>query len=249
MVLTDYDLESLEKTYFESIYYSLVENREKMIRGLASKDTIRKDWEDKFFKTSKQKQVSELAAGAERIFYSLLPSMWKPNSAPIGSDLFFESTDAFIHIDVKTATKKNTSDYKGKVTIGRNQTSYDSKQTHTGKPTAVNPNLPQYYNKDSDKEKPCLTYTIQMIHDPKSLGIIAILLVSIPNGQLYNIYGNKIVGAGKNKDLSMRYEYKNNFTFDTLPSRPHRVKFIYFSDKYYLSTKKITTCDEITAER
>jgi hypothetical protein len=151
---------------------------------------------------------------------------------------------AFIHIDIKTAKSNNPSDYKGKVALGKNQTSYDADKTQTGIPTQINPNLPQYYNKGKEKEKPCLTYTIQLIHKPQTFDIVAILLISVPNGQLYSVYKNDIVGAGKSKDLSMRYEYKNNFTFNTLPDEPSRVKFIYVNPDYEFSTEDITTRQE-----
>ena len=215
--------------------------------ALESKNDIRADWWDKF--TKSEKQISEFARGTERIFYWLLTTLWVPNSSPISSDLFFESYNAFIHIDIKTAKSNNTSDYKGKVALGKNQTSYDADKTQTGTPTQVNPNLPQYYNKGTDKEKPCLTYTIQLIHKPSTFDIIAILLISVPNGQLYSVYKNNIVGAGKSKDLSMRYEYKNNFTFNTLPEEPPRVKFIYFNPGYEFSTEDITTRREITVKK
>ena len=165
--------------------------------ALESKNDIRADWWDKF--TKSEKQISEFARGTERIFYWLLTTLWVPNSSPISSDLFFESYNAFIHIDIKTAKSNNTSDYKGKVALGKNQTSYNADKTQTGTPTQVNPNLPQYYNKGTDKEKPCLTYTIQLIHKPSTFDIIAILLISVPNGQLYSVYKNNIVGAVKVK--------------------------------------------------
>lgn len=86
-----------------------------------------------------------------------------------------------------------------------------------------------------------------MVHDATTFEIIAILLISIPNGQLYRVYGNDIVGAGKIKGKSMRYEYKNNFFFCTLKGKPHRVKFIWFNEKYASSsTSTIKTRSDIT---
>jgi hypothetical protein len=244
MPLTNQELKLLEKDYFDQIYFYLRFNQQRMIWGLESKNDIRADWWDKF--TKSEKQILEFARGTERIFYWLLTTLWMPNSSPISSDLFFESCNAFIHIDIKTAKIDNPSDYKGKVAFGKNQTSYDADKTQTGKSTQINPNLPQYYNKDEEKEKPCLTYIIQLIHKPLTFDIIAILLISVPNGQLYSVYKNDIVGAGKSKDLSMRYEYKNNFTFNTLPDEPSRVKFIYFNPDYGFHTNDITTRDEMT---
>jgi len=174
-----------------------------------------------------------------------LTTLWTPNSSPIGSDMFFEAHNAFVHIDVKTANFKNTSDYLGKVAIGRNQTSYDAEKTATGLNTRVNPNLPQYYHRGTEKEKPCLTFTIQVIHDAKTLDIIAILLICVPNGQLYGVYGNRIVGGGKSKDESMRYEYKNAPVFETIYGHPYRVKFLYFNEQRELLKQQITTKVEL----
>jgi len=246
MPLTNEELEQLEKDYFDQIYFYLRFNQQRMLWGLESKNNIRDDWWDKF--TNSEKQISEFARGTERIFYWLLTTLWMPNSSPISSDLFFESCNAFIHIDIKTAKTDNQSDYKGKVALSKNQTSYDADKTQTGTPTQINPSLPQYYDKGGENEKPCLTYIIQLIHKPITFDITAILLISVPNGQLYSVYKNGIVGAGKGKGVSMRYEYKNNFTFNTLSGTPHRVEFIYFNPNYGLSTYDITTCQEITYE-
>lgn len=245
MTLTDDQLEKLEKEYFDHIFYYLKSNENRMMEGLKSKEGIRDDWWEKFLGTDKKRQVSDFARGAERIFYWLLTTLWIPNSSPIGSDLFFETYNAFLHIDIKTARSDNTSDYKGKVTLGKNQTSYDAEETHTGAETQVNPNLPEYYHKDGE-EKPCLTYTIQMIHDPETFEIIAILLISVPNGQLYEVYGTNIVGAGKSKDESMRFEYKNEHRFMLLNGNPSRVKFLYFNEDSAYSKEDITTISEIT---
>jgi len=85
-----------------------------------------------------------------------------PNSSPLGSDLMFELPDAFIHIEIKTALIDNPADYKGKINIAINQTSYGIKGLFT-------PNLPQYYNPKGDIKKVCLTYIIQIIHEHAKL--------------------------------------------------------------------------------
>jgi hypothetical protein len=61
-----------------------------MLRALESKEQIKKDWWGRFAPLSHTRQTSELARGAERIFYWLLTTLWMPNSSPVGSDLFFE---------------------------------------------------------------------------------------------------------------------------------------------------------------
>ena len=245
MPLNDRDLETLEKDYFDQLYFYLKSNEQRMMIGLNSKDSIRDDWISKYEEGAQQRKNSDIARGAERIFYWLLTTIWVPNSSPIGSDLFFETYNAFIHIDTKTANIDNVSDYKGKVALSANQTSYEASRTHTGIPTSVHASLPKYYNIGKKTEKPCLTYIIQIIHDIKSMEIIAVLLICIPNGQLYDVYENKIVGAGKGKNVSMRYEYKVNPFFQTLGNNYYRVKFLFHQPSRILKPE-ITSRDDIT---
>ncbi|MGB9721857.1 MAG: hypothetical protein ACPL28_10305 [bacterium] len=112
------------------------------------------------------------------------------NSSPLGSDLMFEAPDAFIHIEVKTALIDNPSDYRGKINIAINQTSYKINKIFA-------PNLPQYYNPRGESRKPCLTYTIQIIHEHAKPSIKSLKLVCIPNGQLYRHYGKDIFKSEK----------------------------------------------------
>ena len=245
MPLSDKDLETLEKDYFDQLYFYLISNEQRMMNGLNSKGSIRDDWISKYEEGAQQRKNSDIARGAERIFYWLLTTIWVPNSSPIGSDLFFETYNAFIHIDTKTANIDNESDYKGKVALSANQTSYEADRTRTGIPTSVHASLPQYYNLGKENEKPCLTYIIQIIHDIKSMDIISVLLICIPNGQLYNVYGNDIVGAGKGKGISMRYEYKDIPYFKKLGDNHYRVRFLHHEESI-ISKEKITSNPKIT---
>lgn len=237
MPLTNEELERLEKEYLDQLYFYLKSNREKLMAGLLSKNRIRDDWWEQFQLGGK---ATDLDRGAERVFYWLLSGLWIPNSAPIGSNLFFESHNAFIHIEVKTARIDWPSDFKGLVPIGAGQTTYEAHKTYRGAPIIIKPALPKYYNAGKKDEKPCLTYAIQIIHNPKTLDIIAILLISIPNGQLYDLYGDKIVGAGKSKGESFRFRYKEKPRFESLLDKPHRVKVLYFDEKAGYRIKNIT---------
>jgi len=92
---------------------------------------------------------------------------------------------------------------------------------------------------------------LQIVYEAETYDIIAIQLISVPNGQLYRIYGGAIVGKEKaGKTWSMRYVYKSNHTFDTLDEKPTRAKFIYFKKplgKCLIQNKNnITVCDDIT---
>ena len=159
MPKTDVELETLENEYLEQIYDTLHGDERKMIEWLDSKDKISADWLSKFNRVEKLKQNGELARGAERVFYTLLSgSRWKPNTAPIGADMFFENHNAYIHIDIKTSRIDNPSDYKGKVPIGKNQTSYKATASNRGTPINASPNLPKYYSDGKPCINPSLTF-------------------------------------------------------------------------------------------
>ena len=242
MPLSNMDLENLEKDYFDQIFDAITHDQQRMTDALMSKDKIKVDWLSKFQYGTKQRETSDLARGAERVFFFLINKGWFPNSAPIGADLFFESHNAFIHIDIKTARENNYADFKGISPTSNNQTSYKPTASYRGTTIRTQPNLPHYYSNG----KTCLTYTIQIIYDHTTYAIIAILLICIPNGQLFAVYGNNIVTAGKSKDESFRYKYARNPCFDLLPERPLRVKFIYFNNSYGLAKKDITEKNSIT---
>ena len=105
----------------------------------------------------------------------------------------FEVYNAFIHIEVKTALIDNPADYKGKINIAINQTSYGAKGLFS-------PNLPPYYTPKQNSKKPCLTYIIQIIHEHAKPNIKALKLVCIPNGQLYSHYEKISFKVAKQKE-------------------------------------------------
>ncbi len=226
--MTQKDIEFWEKYYLDQIEFMLLKDKNKMINALNSKDEIKDDWIKVY-----QKKVSDIDRGAERIYFWLLNQLGFPNSTPVGSDLLYETSNIFIHIDVKTSSYYtnskgkitiNSGDFKGLVSIGKNQTSYhytDEKGiTHEA-------NLPPIYK---TKNKLCLTYIIHLIYDKEkdgNLKILALLLIAIPNGKLHSIYKDKICGGSKNKCEAFRYRYKENPYFQLLKDKPYRLKVLY----------------------
>ena len=95
-------IEFWENEYLEQIYYLLKIDKEKMLSGFDTKEDIRDDWEQ-FLGA----ETSDFATGSERIFYWLFSQFGVPNSSPIGSDMFFETYNAYVHIDIKTVTLAN----------------------------------------------------------------------------------------------------------------------------------------------
>lgn len=228
------DIEFWEKEYLEQIYYLILLDKEKMLNGLATKDEIKYDWRD-YIDTDNKRAKDEISRGAERIFYWIFNQFGKPNSSPIGADMFFETYNAYIHIDVKTVLTTNKGDFKHQIAIQRNQTSYKGnviikKGENKGEKRYYNGNLPTYYSKENGDKKICLTYFINLLYDPDSLEVQIVLIACMPNGELNSIYDSDILKAGKNIEKT-RFTYKGKGKkFKLLDGEPSRIKVVYFNE-------------------
>lgn len=195
MFNVDY-IEFWEKEYLDQIEYLLNLDKDKMLEGFRTKEYIKDDW-----KMYLGRETSDFATGAERIFYWLFNQFGQPNSSPIGSDLFFETYNAYIHIDVKTVTLKNIGDYSTNIFIGNNQTSYDCKITTNSREEDYISNLPKYYTKkgvSSNISKLCLTYLITILYNENNFELLNLSIMCVPNKGLYDIYRDEVFKAGKN---------------------------------------------------
>lgn len=144
-------IEFWENEYLKNIHNSLLLDKERMIDGFATKEAIRDDWENYL-----GKETSDFAVGSERIFYWLFNQFGQPNSSPIGSDLFFETYNAYVHIDIKTVTTDNVGDINGSIFVGDNQNNYDGYIEVRGKnQRKYTGNLPSIYTK-KDGSKKCV---------------------------------------------------------------------------------------------
>ena len=216
-MLSDFELEKIERQYFDLILLHLKQDLNTLINGLNSRIKILNDWYDNFIKTARKGyKASDLDTGAERIFHHFFASILRfPNSSPLGSDLMFELPDTFMHIEIKTALIDNPADYKGKINTAINQTSYGVSKIFT-------PNLPQYYQISPKTGKPRLTYIIQIVHEHAKPNIKALKLVCIPNGQLYPHYVKGIFKSGKGgyaKGKDFRYNYSVEPYFKLLSNK------------------------------
>lgn len=235
-------IEELELKYLDKFFYFLKFSLDEIQKGLKTRDKISKDWEGKGLYNTK---ISDYSTGAERVIYSLLngEQFGIPNSAPVGSDLFFEADDAFIHIDLKTVgttlspIKKikadNIGDFKKDIFIGTNQNSYSSEiLINEGKPNQFSRNyqahLPPIYNRSEQYRKTCLTYFITILYDKDTLDTLVINLLCMPNGELKNIYKNKPIKAGKNPNKA-RFNFSRTPEFELL-NKKKRVKIVFFQE-------------------
>lgn len=236
-ILPPKELEQLEYTHLQRIRYAFLDNFDEILKGLNSRLEILSDWYEQFMSTKQGGNPSDLDKGAERIFHhAFAHSMKHPNSSPIGADLMYETFDAFIHIDIKTISSSNWSDYKGKIVVEANQTSYPINKYNPN----LLPRLKAYYysqtfvGRDGKRYyKPTLTYFIYVLHKHASPEIYSILLISMPNGQLYLHYGRDILHAGKTQN-NIRYAFKESPIFRLLSTEEpvFRVEFLVKSKKY-----------------
>lgn len=237
-------IEELECKYLDKYYHLMKFAEDEIIKGLKTKDRIKDDWYSKWNPALDGKGVSDFSTGAERIIYSIFnSSIGTPNSAPIGSDLFFEVEDAFIHIDLKTVQTRNIGDYVSDIFVGNNQTSYLGKLRVSGQEKIYDEaSLPFYYtlNNSEKKKKPCLTYFITILYEEQDINILNINLLCMPNGILNKVYGSSILKAGKvqysskekkrgTHQKTIRYKWSNNIYFKLLPEKK-RVKVIFLQD-------------------
>ena len=224
MNLTNIQLEELEFKYLKKINSFLDSSLDNIIENLLSMNKTKVYWKHLLKKNTK------FDVGAERIIYSILQrasDLGEPNSTPFSSDLFFENKEAFIHIDLKTCQPLNNLSDHWRTPVGVNQNSYRGKmKIYKGKKIELRqykPNLPQYYFK-----KPTLTYFITILYaEMKSDYVVSnINLACMPNGQLFDVYGSDVIGAGKNKDKT-RFLMNQCFKFNKLPKTPNRVVVVY----------------------
>lgn len=225
------DIECLESKYLNKFYYFLKYLEDEIQEGFLTKEEIRGDWQDCY-----NDGISDFSVGAERIIYSLINGkmVGKPNSSPVGSDLFFEVHDAFIHIDLKTVKasiegRTNINDYQD-IFIGDNQNSYKGVlRLKNGTEREYTPNLPTYYNKGTDKQKICLSYFITILYEKESLDILVMCIMCVPNGELEGEYGSDVLKAGKNIG-EIRFNLSKSNTFELLENKTYRVKVVVFKN-------------------
>lgn len=225
-------IEFWENEYLNNIFHNLELDKHKMLAGFESKEDIREDWEQFL-----GKEISDFAVGSERIFYWLFNQFGQPNSSPIGSDLFFETYNAFIHIDIKTVTLKNIGDIKSDIFVGDNQNSYEGEIEVRGKdPRPYKGNLPFFYTKKDGTKKICLSYFICILYDESNLSIQTIIILCMPNGALSDQYENRPLKAGKNPG-KIRFNYSKCHSFELLENQS-RLKVLLWNENMSDSVKK-----------
>lgn len=188
------EIEELEKIYFNKIKDILIKNLKELEEGFNSKENIKRDYSNLGYKEN------DVEKGAERVLQSIISknTNWQVNSAPISSDLFFETRDAMINIDAKTY--KEMHQEPNKINVGANQVSYGQHLPMTSKRTNTKYTwkaaLRTMYNHKKYGEIPCLTFFVKLVYDDNTKLLKKVELVNVPNGELENIYYN-VFSRGK----------------------------------------------------
>jgi len=229
-MLNNLELEKLESKYLEKFYHFLKFTEDEMLKGFQTKEKIKDDWIKYWTGGS-----SDFDVGAERIVYALFngKGIGQPNSCPVGSDLFFELDDAFIHIDLKTVQTRNLGDYNTSIFVGLSQNSYNGNMiVNKDNIRKYEPHLPHYYTLNKTK-KPCLTYFVTILYEDKRLNILNVNLLCMPNGQLIKVYGTDVLKAGK-LEKDARFNFSKTLDFRLLDNKK-RVKIIYMNEDTILN--------------
>mgnify|MGYP003975168305 CR=1 FL=1 len=239
-LFTEREIEELECLYLDEFHHFLLFAKRRILNGLNTKETIREDWENQWDPGAGREKRSEFDIGAERIIYAFFNTQGFgiPNSAPVGSDMFFETEDALIHIDMKTVQTRNIGDYTTNIFVGQNQNSYSSDYpvNAPGQGTVMRSysgNLPTEYNVN-EVRKPCLTYFLTILYEELPVSpkfkVLNINILCMPNGRLANHYGSRVFRAGKNPD-KVRFNFSEVADFELLDSpRPKRIRVAYFDE-------------------
>ena len=190
MVLTDLELEELEKKYFLILFDILLNNHEYIIERLNSKDNTKRYWINKLKEDIRKQPI--IKNGTERITESIIARNvdWEVSAIPVGSDLCYENKEAIIHIDDKSLFNSDIDVKNKRVAVRENQVSYKQSNKIAGKrgkrkgtSMEFEPALPKYY-----ENRACLTYFIQFVYDKEKDKTIKIILWCVPNGQLSKYY-------------------------------------------------------------
>jgi hypothetical protein len=265
MPLPHEGLESLELQYLNEIYDIMLRNLNEILERFHLRIKLYNFWKKQFAGSEEIKRLSDLGIGAERVFHTMFAKTtdWLPSSIPVGSNLFYECNNAFINIDIKSVYVENSWDYLGVAEVGERQTSYPMQNTWGAK-ERFTPQLPFYYEINNVK-KPCLSYILQIIHididkilenkyDPNA---IAFIFLAVPNGLLYEKYGEMIIEEPKvyhqkngrrHRPANFRYAYYKCPWFTELKERgieKYRIRIVFnanyfdkeFETKYKFNEK------------
>jgi hypothetical protein len=221
MVLTNPELEALEKKYHDIIGSILSNNIGRFINEINSQKNIPTY-------TSSVK-VNPIETGVENIMNAMIARRldWGIASMQGASDSCYECGDSIVHIDAKTIldTDGDVSGETNRMDIRQNQTSFDFEHTYevehskTHKKYKWKPKLHRYEKHKLFGNVPNLTYFLRIIWSETNL-VEEISLICIPNGQFFDTHKTILAGVKsyptKDENLEhLRFDIKKLTTLDS----------------------------------
>jgi len=195
-MLTNEEIQNLEKKYFDILSDLFSRNLGEIITQIYSQESI--------ITPSATAKTNKIEHSVENIVEGIIFSQlgWKVCSLPVSSDACFEVGDAIINIDAKSLKDTDGDATGNKVNLQRTQTSYSYGKTitftGTGHRRTWEPKLKTYEQHKMFGEVPNLTYIFKAIYSDANL-VEKLYLISIPHGQLYDIFKKGILQKGREK--------------------------------------------------
>ena len=201
-MISNEELIELEKKYFIILKNTLSANLGKIISQICGQKL--------FENLAENEKNNVIDTAVENIVEGVISRSldWNTCSMPIKSDSCYECGDAIIHIDAKTIKITDEDARKNKLNVEKAQTTYDSSNERMVSNKKWKPNLNFYEKHGYYAIIPNLTYFIKVIYSSDNL-VESISLISIPHGQLYEIFTDNILNAGKDLESSDRNKRKN----------------------------------------
>lgn len=209
-MLSNEELIELEKKYFNILKDILSANLGKIISQICSQ---------KLFEDLTEKEKNNVIDSAvENIIEGIISRSldWNTCSVPVRADSCYECGDAIIHIDAKTTKNDDGDSSSNKINVEKSQTTYDYNQDLEVSSKIWKPYLRYYENHNYYGKIPNLTYFVRIIYSETNL-VESISLISVPHGQLFSLFGNDILYAGKQLEHSDNTKRKNiRFTINRI---------------------------------
>ncbi|MGE7630490.1 hypothetical protein [Bacillus cereus] len=192
---------NLERKYFYILHNTFTSPE--FINDLkAIESSIKANYSSISLLSQKKNKIDTALEGLMRFYmYKTIKSESVYHSS-FSSDLAFFTNDALINIDAKTIDKESNKQDEDKVIVEKNQISFMNDPMYEVSPFYLGlrykPRLPT-----RERNLPTLTYFIKCIYqdDFTNFDLIGISLACVPNGELRNLFDNKIISGFKD------YEY------------------------------------------
>jgi hypothetical protein len=218
-MLTDIELDLLEKKYFNIIEGLLSSNIGRIISQIYSQSLI--------IEKSQGMKDNIIEHAIENIIEAIISGQlsWNICSLPISSDSCYECGDAVVHIDAKTMKVKDGDYVNNKLNVQNSQTSYDYDKSFIVSGKNWKPKLKKYEKHSNFGLIPNLTYFVRVSYSKNHL-VEDISLMTIPNGQFSEKFkGENILAAGKSiKRTNIRFQVKKILEYS---SEGWRHKYLY----------------------